>query len=249
MTLARKFPSKAQRESNDSWKISDELGIALSSAQNALSSLASQADEAFTACWSQDDDDDEMLDEFSDDDDDESEKNKSRKKSTNIDEAFTNWRSEVLDEWGENTRGGSEPKGGFKVIDTSISGQVKAALDSGKALSRTRKVRQRTMLLGDIELEEGSHEMQFDDGELYRALLREIIEGGDGPDIGRQYEEAVKSGRVKKKRDRSFAKGKRLQYKVHEKLVGFLAPLPMPDPGPIDEIVATLFGKMGTVRE
>lgn len=245
MGMARTFPSSAQRRDCEAWNSSEDLTKSLAETRSALSSLSAHTDKAFQTCWPSQDE--EMDDDLEDDLDHDKEDVKKSVAGKGRD--FKEWRNTILDEWGESTRGGVTPKGGFKVIDTSISGQLKASIASGKPLARTRKVRQAMMLLGDIELEEGSYDMHFDDGELYRSLLREIIESGDGADNGYRYAQVAKSGRVKKKRDRSFAKGKRLKYNVHEKLIGFLAPLPMPDPGPVDEIVASLFGRMGTVAE
>lgn len=164
---------------------------------------------------------------------------------------FEKWRDAALDRWGTkvNEASGIVPKGGFKTIDTTVSAQLKASLASGKHLSRTRRVKERIVLLGnDLEMCEGMNSIQFDDGDFYRTLLREIIESGDGAGGGLRYAQLSKAGKVKKKRDRSFAKGRRLKYEIHEKLVGFLAPVPLPDPGPLDEIVAAMFGKRGTVN-
>lgn len=159
---------------------------------------------------------------------------------------FTSWRDSVLDKWGRKVSEaeGLTPKGGFKVIDTSISGQLRAALESGKHDRRSRRVRAEVELLGGISvLAEGQNDAQFDDCDLYRSLLQEIIESGDGEGGALRHAQISKTGKVKKKIDRSGSKGKRLRYVVHEKLVGFLAPVPLPDPGPVDEILAGLFGK------
>jgi len=44
-----------------------------------------------------------------------------------------------------------------------------------------------------------------------------------------------------KKKLRNNSNGRKLKYTVHEKLVGFLTPVPLPDPGPVNEILSTLF--------
>ena len=224
MSLARVFPNLEQRKQSAAWEDSEELLKALSSTESALASLCSQAEKAFTFAWPSEEEEDNP-------------------------EEFTAWRNNTIDEWGKrvNEAEGIVPKGGFKAIDTSVSAQIKAALASGKHLSRSRRVREAMHLIGDIELKQGNHEMQYDDGEFYRTLLRDIIESGDAAGGGLRYAQLSKGGRIKKKRDTSFAKGKRLKYDVHEKLVGFLTPMPMPDPGPVDEIIASLFGRMGTI--
>ena len=162
------------------------------------------------------------------------------------DAAYTSWRDSVLDKWGRKVSEaeGLTPKGGFKVIDTSISGQLRAALESGKHERKSCRVRAEVELLGGVSvLKEGNNELQFDDCDLYRSLLQEIIESGDGDGGALRHAQLAKTGKVKKKIDRSGSKGRKLRYVVHEKLVGFLAPVPLPDPGPVDEILAGLFGK------
>lgn len=198
---------------------------AMQSAQNALRLLVSQSEAAWTASWPSDDD------------------------STDV--SFEKWRDAVLNHWGRKVddASGLVPKAGFKVFDTSVSGQVKATLASGKHLDRTRRVRNPLPLLGEIQLKAGLHDMHFDDGEFYRALLREIIETGDAPGGGLRYAQLSKQGGIKKKRNVAYVKSKRLRYDVHEKMVGFLPPVPLPDPGPVDEIVLNLFGGNGRAKK
>lgn len=163
--------------------------------------------------------------------------------SSNI--SFSQWRDSVLDKWGRkvNEAEGVTPKGGFKVIDTSISSQLRATMTSGKHERKSRKVRASIPLHGSVgDIEEGENELHYDDRELYRSLLQEIIESGNSSGGALKFAQLSKSGKVKKKIDRSGAKGRKLRYVVHEKLVGFLAPIPLPDPGPIDEILTGLFG-------
>lgn len=193
--------------------------------ESSMSSLAKQACKAYCATWPSSQD-------------------------KHSDKDFEKWRNTVLDHWGSKVdeASGAVPKGGFKTIDTTVSAQVKASLASGKHLAKTQRVRESFSLLGDgLEMLQGSNELEYDDGDFYRILLREIIESGEAAGGGLQYSKLSKGGKVKKKRDRSYAKGRRLKYDVHEKLVGFLAPIPLPDGGPVDEIVAALFGRRGSM--
>lgn len=225
VSLARQFPPGNEREGCDSWSSREDLDASMKEADGALATLLKQADKAWVSSFPS------------------GEHNVS-------DGDFEKWRDAVLDRWGTkvNEASGIVPKGGFKTIDTTVSAQLKASLASGKHLNRTRRVKESIVLLGsDLEMSQGVNVIQFDDGDLYRTLLREIIESGDGAGGGLRYAQLSKAGKVKRKRDRSFAKGRRLKYDIHEKLVGFLAPVPLPDPGPLDEIVAALFGKRGTV--
>lgn len=219
MNLVRSFPSSEQRAKSKDWAKTDDMAEAYQSSLNGLQSLVSHMEMAWNGSWP----------DFSDD---------------ASDKKFEKWRDAVLDQWGRKVEeaSGVVPKDGFKAFDTSVSSQIKAALKSGKQLERTQRVREPIALLGGIELEAGSHEMQYDDREFYRTLLREIIETGDAPGGGLRYAQLSKQGRVKKKK-RGISKGKRVKYDIHDKMVGFLAPVPLPDPGPIDEIIANLFGK------
>jgi len=80
----------------------------------------------------------------------------------------------------------------------------------------------------------------FDDAELYGALLREFLDSShvDGATM------AALQSRTKKRKqvDRKASKGRKLRYHVHEKLVNFTAPVPLPDTGFAAQLAATLFG-------
>lgn len=223
ISLSRTFPSSGQRSSGDAWSTT-EVSSASQETLNSMQSLVDQSEAALTASWPTDQD-------------------KTKHKD------FEKWRDSVLNHWGRKVAdaSGDIPKGGFMAFDTSVTAQMKAALASGKHLERTQRVRESLTLLDGHSLEPGLCESYFDDGEFYRTLLREIIESGEAPGGGLRYAQLSKSGRVKKKRGISFAKGKRIKYDVHEKMVGFLPSIPLPDPGPVDEIITNLFGGDGRV--
>lgn len=150
------------------------------------------------------------------------------------------WQLKVLDEWAASSISQSKTQV-FKAIDTRPSAQVASILTSGRHLQRARKVRVPFELHDGTEMN-GVVPAHYDDSELYRALLREVIDSGDAPGGGLRYAQLARSGRVRKKVDRRANKGKKLRYVTYDKLVGFLAPVPLPDPGPVNEIVAALFG-------
>lgn len=224
VSLARRFPTEKQRVDSDSWQGNEEINAARTNALKTLTTLLKELDTSFDVSWPHG--------------------------QEYTEEEFDKWRNEILDHWGKkiNQATGKEPKEGFKTIDTSVSAHMNAALISGKHLKKSRRVTQAFELFGGIEMADGLDDQYYDDGDLYRALLREIIESGEGEGGGLRYAQLSKGGKVKKKRDRLLAKGKRLKYDVHEKLIGFLTPLPLPDPGPLAEIVAAMFGRRGTVK-
>lgn len=138
----------------------------------------------------------------------------------------------------------------FKAIDTRPSAQVARSLATGKHLARVRRLRAPITLHDGQTFGEGSLNpataAHYDDGDLYRALLREVVEAGDGSSntggSSLRYAQLARSGRVRKAIDRKANKGRRLRYVEHPKIVGFLAPIPLRDPGPVDEILSSLFG-------
>eukprot|EP00177_Eucheuma_denticulatum_P006276 GFKZ01011448.1.p1 GENE.GFKZ01011448.1~~GFKZ01011448.1.p1 ORF type:complete len:236 (+),score=52.75 GFKZ01011448.1:1056-1763(+) len=223
VALARKFPVSEHRKD---WDGAEELQELETSVLAALESMEENARRTWASSWP---------------------RHEEEEKEENGD--FERWRDEVMDQWGKKIgeATGKIPKGGYKTIDDSMSGHMKAAFSSGKHLKKSQRIRERMNMVGGGELEEGLNEEMYDDGDLYRVLLREIIESGEGGGGGLRYARLSKSGKVKKKRDRLLAKGRRLKYDVQDKLVGFVTPVPLPEPGPLDEIVAAMFGKRGTV--
>lgn len=221
--LARKLPVSEQRRN---WEGAEHLQEVERSVLRALETLEDNARQKWASSWPGYE---------------EGEKEE--------DGEFEGWRDEIMDQWGKKIAEatGKTPKGGYKTIDDSISGLTKAAFSSGKHLKKSQRVKESMELVGGGEMEEGLNKEMYDDGDLYRVLLREIIESGEGGGGGLRYARLSKGGKVKKKRDRMLAKGRRLKYDVQEKLVGFVTPVPLPDPGPLDEIVAAMFGKRGTV--
>jgi protein AATF/BFR2 len=170
---------------------------------------------------------------------------------------FDEWRDGVLDFWaaradsmslsrvamGKPGRPAAPGIVAFKAIDTRPSSQIRSILRSGKHLERSRKIKNMIAATGAERDAFGAiHVRNYDDGELYRSLLREVIDSGDARGGGLQYAQLARSGRVRKKVDRRASKGRKLSYAVHDKLVGFLAPVPLRHPGPVDEIIAGLFG-------
>lgn len=219
LSTVRGFPTVEDRNDAPDWTafLSDD-NEAVKDPVKVLSKLSKSFDTSFKACCPE---------------------------TVTSDASFSKWRNSVMDKWGTkvNEAEGVTPKGGFKAFDASVSAQLRATLASGKHMRKSRKVRVAIPLHGNAgEIPEGNSELHYDDRELYRSLLQEIIESGDGDVGGLRYAKLAKSGKVKKKIDRSGSKARKLRYVVHDKLVGFLAPQPLGDPGPLDEIIAGMFG-------
>lgn len=171
--------------------------------------------------------------------------------------APSEWRDLVVDSWYRKIRSNAlapdakPAQASFKVIDDRPSAQIKLILDSKKYQDRCSKLREPIDMFPtqDGTIVQPTSETHYDDGELYRSMLRDIIDSDDASVVnaGLRHAELARSGRIRKKIDRRASKGKKLRYVVHDKLVGFLAPQPMPDPGPVDEILNSLFGRTPTL--
>lgn len=158
------------------------------------------------------------------------------------DEPALAWQTRALDNWAAHTAASSAAPT-LRAADTRPSAAVRRALDAGTHLRRARRLRAPLHLLDGVEVAATpAHPPHFDDGELYRGLLRDVIDAGDAPGGGLRYAQLAREGRVRKPKDRRASKGRKLRYVTHEKLVGFVAPTPLPHPGPVDEILAALFG-------
>lgn len=91
----------------------------------------------------------------------------------------------------------------------------------------------------------------FDDNDFYQVLLKEVIELG-GQSVQATQEAQRPQKKLKKNRDKRGNKDKQIKYDVHEKLVGFMAPVYVSrtdlDSGlkwSYEELFANLFGAQG----
>eukprot|EP00172_Hildenbrandia_rubra_P000926 Plantae.Rhodophyta-Hildenbrandia_rubra.ctg15238.p1 GENE.Plantae.Rhodophyta-Hildenbrandia_rubra.ctg15238~~Plantae.Rhodophyta-Hildenbrandia_rubra.ctg15238.p1 ORF type:complete len:275 (+),score=90.13 Plantae.Rhodophyta-Hildenbrandia_rubra.ctg15238:181-1005(+) len=203
-------------------------------------------------------DDDESIDsEDGDDKDDEeqddmdgSEKNKSKKKISMRE--IMAWKDAEVDKWGrkvdEATGKGLAMKSKFKAVDLSISGQIRHTLkDRERLLKKSRRIRGKVDVIGSGEIEDEEDEEHFCDADFYQRLLRDVIEQGEGG-LQRMVDLRRKSRR-RKEVDRKASKGRKLRYVVHDKLVGFLAPVPFKESRAVDELVKGIFGKRPTISK
>lgn len=83
----------------------------------------------------------------------------------------------------------------------------------------------------------------IDDTEFYQELLHEFLESSDPAAIGNLY--AVRKLQNKKRKvvDRRASKGRKIRYNVHEKIVNFMAPVPMNLPPMAEKLFSNLFGQ------
>lgn len=162
--------------------------------------------------------------------------------SAQVAPADDTWRDGVLDKWGRKiaaAEGGGISATTFKAFDSSISGLLKHTISTGKHATKSRKQDKSS----DEEIDD---RYVYNDADLYRALLVEIIDSGNAnastADAIASKTSLISKKKSSKKKRTNNANGRKLKYIVHEKLVGFLTPVPLPEPGPVNEILSTLFG-------
>ncbi|KAB1225080.1 Protein bfr2 [Morella rubra] len=83
----------------------------------------------------------------------------------------------------------------------------------------------------------------LDDSEFYQQLLKEFFETID-PSSSDSAVYALKRSQTKKRKvvDRRASKSRKIRYHVHEKIVNFMAPLPMDLPPIAPKLFENLFG-------
>ncbi|EHA8590379.1 putative protein AATF [Cocos nucifera] len=92
---------------------------------------------------------------------------------------------------------------------------------------------------GDVD---GDPEL-LDDFEFYQQLLKEFLESCNlAPSEAAFY--ALKRLQTKKRKvvDRRASKSRKIRYNVHEKIVNFMAPVPMALPSMAPKLFENLFG-------
>jgi protein AATF/BFR2 len=185
-----------------------------------------------------------------------------------MDTAFTAYRDETIDKWNDKVQ---QPSKKFKVINTSITAQIRASVsDTDRLLKRTQLMRSQYNIIGaplakpdvteadkakDAHLKK-YHEEVFDDCDYYQHLLKELIESRITSDDPTQL--AIKFAQLKalnKKQkkvvDTRASKGRKIRYVVHEKIQNFMASEPKGTwhDEMVEELFAGLIGKSAEVEE
>ncbi|KAK4525406.1 hypothetical protein GAYE_SCF12G3314 [Galdieria yellowstonensis] len=162
------------------------------------------------------------------------------------------FRQTVLDYWDKKVREASgklyNQSNKFKVINQDVLSQIEGVLSNRERLYRrahTRRDGNRSLLnLSSTQRDKNRTEPEiYDDGDFYELLLKEVV--NDTTRIGKDGNNAshwTRSRQRKEYLDRRESKGRRLKYTVHEKMVGFLAPIPMKESETRNQILKSLFG-------
>ncbi|KAI9464579.1 apoptosis-antagonizing transcription factor [Lactarius psammicola] len=142
--------------------------------------------------------------------------------------------------------------GGVKAVGTQIEDVLQSdwpALVSRTRLKRSKGHRvtsERGSVLND-EDEEAEDAEVFDDTDFYQQLLRDVIDTKGGSAGRTDWMASQRQKKSKKHVDTKASKGRKLRYKVHEKIQNFMVPVPVAagawHEAQIDELFGSLLGK------
>ncbi|KXS11297.1 hypothetical protein M427DRAFT_138380 [Gonapodya prolifera JEL478] len=176
-----------------------------------------------------------------------------RQHLASLDDAFKPYRTSELRKWDQrSTASAIASKGiggltsGLKIFGKKEQGGVVERIDAAlaereKLLAKTRVRRegqdtglgrledtQLVVNAGDSKAQTATDLNLFDDAELYSYLLRDLIDRKSTDGASNELASTLALSRPAKVSrlgvDRKASKGRRLRYKVHEKLVGFMVP-------------------------
>lgn len=168
------------------------------------------------------------------------------------------FRNNSVDKWHRKTQvttGAAAFKGKLQAFNQNISDQVAGYLrDPSRIIKRMQLRRSSVNIFGKIPEEpesvkeedgnvDGDPEL-LDDSEFYQQLLKEFFESCDLTSSETALY-ALKRLQPKKRKivDRRASKSRKIRYNVHEKIVNFMAPVPMNLPPMAPKLFENLFGR------
>ncbi|KAK1285928.1 hypothetical protein QJS10_CPB20g01403 [Acorus calamus] len=172
---------------------------------------------------------------------------------------ITPFRNSAIDKWRNRTQvntGAAAFRGKLHAFNQSISDQVSNHMrDPSRMIKRMQLRRSSVGIIGEVAASEeastkkdedatgdGDPEL-LDDSEFYQQLLKEFLESCDHTSSERAFY-ALKKLQPKKRKivDRRASKSRKIRYNVHEKIVNFMAPLPMNLPPMAPKLFENVFG-------
>ena len=146
-------------------------------------------------------------------------------------------------------------KKGLSAVNRSLLTQIDAILDNKQKLVRRTRLRQQTdVILGkpgrDAAGERGESQQEdeeiFDDTDFFQNQLKEFVSSSAIDDFERRHFEqkmnTKRSKKSKRKVDTKASKGRRLKFVKHDKIVNFMAPVPViPLEIDMDALLSSLF--------
>ncbi|KAL5733316.1 hypothetical protein ACOSQ2_033008 [Xanthoceras sorbifolium] len=170
---------------------------------------------------------------------------------------IASFRDKSIDKWQRKTQvttGAAAIKGKLHAFNKNISEQVAAYMRDPSRMIKQMQQRRSTVGVfeavhggadntkGEEAHTDGDPEL-LDDSEFYQQLLKEFFETID-PTSSETAFYAIKKLQTKKRKivDRRASKSRKIRYNVHEKIVNFMAPLPMDLPPMAPKLFENLFG-------
>ena len=159
----------------------------------------------------------------------------------------------VIDGWAQRTSLASSKmtQSSFKSLHQSVGAQLAATLQNKEKLrDRTRTKRTAGDVVGaSLNAERfNAHRSTeiFDDTDFYQHMLRDLVDGNKSADDPFERSRnwlAIKEQSAKMKRpiERNISKDRVLRFDVQEKLVGYMAPVPLQIPPYTEQIFNDLF--------
>lgn len=172
-------------------------------------------------------------------------------------QSIAQFRNNSVDKWQRKTQvttGAAAFKGKLRAFNQNISEQVGGYMrDPSRTIKRMQLRRSSVGLFGKVPEEVESRKEEdgnvdgdpelLDDSEFYQQLLKEFFESCDLASSETAFY-ALKKLQPKKRKvvDRRASKSRKIRYHVHEKIVNFMAPMPMVLPPMAPKLFDNLFG-------
>ncbi|XP_042384183.1 protein AATF-like isoform X1 [Zingiber officinale] len=181
---------------------------------------------------------------------------------SNMHSRITPFRNSSIDKWHRKTQvisGAVAFKGKMQAFNQNISEQVNGYMrDPSRMIRRMQLRRSSVGVFGEIpeltetenlkeeanaldEYVDGDPEL-LEDSEFYSQLLKEFLESNLQSSETLYYSLKKLQPKKRKTVDRRASKSRKIRYHVHEKIVNFMAPLPMQLPSMAPKLFENLFG-------
>ncbi|XP_074590297.1 uncharacterized protein LOC141846198 [Curcuma longa] len=181
---------------------------------------------------------------------------------SNMYSRVTPFRNSSIDKWHRKTQvisGAVAFKGKMQAFNQNISEQVNGYMrDPSRMIRRMQLRRSSVGVFGEIpestktenlkeeansldEHADGDPEL-LEDSEFYSQLLKEFLESNLQSSETLYYSLRKLQPKKRKAVDRRASKSRKIRYHVHEKIVNFMAPVPMQLPSMAPKLFENLFG-------
>ncbi|KAL0904991.1 hypothetical protein M5K25_027160 [Dendrobium thyrsiflorum] len=170
---------------------------------------------------------------------------------------ISTFRNNSVDKWHRKTQvttGAAAFRGKLNAFNQNVSDQIKSYMGDPNRMIKRMQLRGSSVgvfgkvpaLLENTTEEDGNFDGDpelLDDSEFYQQLLKEFFESCD-PTSSESAFYALKKLQPKKRKivDRRASKSRKIRYNVHEKIVNFMAPVPMNLPPMAPKLFENLFG-------